>query len=325
MRKIIAVLLALTFLLAFAACGKAAVKDDADRGSIAVKLNGSDLAGAKTITTVDFQKATETKTIGDTTYYGKSLSALFPDEISKVNVAFTKSDDGYAAYFADAKDLFIATYKVEGDEYISLADRKGDAASFTAVTENGKAKAVTELYLFSDAQDWSVPVNINGEEKTVTIDDFMAMNPQYMTLGHKYNGGADYFEGEFLAVDSKTFWETLGVELTEGKNDETDEDGNPLPVFYVPDMDLNITGYVQSSSSSMKLKLNRDLSPNPLKEKTGWLVYYFVMIDGNDHHEIEGLDAMDLDLSCIFSGTGIRWMTTPITQIDIVPHVEVEE
>ena len=316
MKRIIALVLSLVFVFSFVACG-VAVEDNNDRGLVAVSLDGATVG---TVTVANFQKKTCDKEIDGTTYYGRALSDILSAvDMTTVKAAFTKSADGYAQYFENPADIFIATYKVVDGAYESITN-DADEATFTAITSDGtKAKEVTDIYLLTDAQDWEVKLNLNGEEKTITIADFMAMKPEYKTLNHKYNGGSDVFEGEFLAVDSKTFWTALGVTLVDGLNDETDDAGNQIPVSYVEGMDLTITGYVQASGSSLKLKANTDLKSDPLKEKTAWLVNYFVLVNGNDYHEVEGSAGADLGLSCIFSGTGIRWMTTPITEISLTP------
>lgn len=316
MKKVLALLLSFVFLFSFAACAKLPVTDTADRGQVTVYLDGKEVGK---VSIDSFQKKTETKVIGDDTYYGKALAAIIDSaDVSTVKAAFTKSADGFAQYFKDAADIFVAIYKVDGESYTSITN-DSDKGSFTAVTASAKAKEVTDIYLLSDAQDWSVKVTIDGNESTLTIDDFMKMNPTYQTLSHKYNGGADTFEGEFLAVDSKTFLEAMGCELVEGINDDVDDDGNNLMVNYVPDRNLKITGMVQASGFKPSVELNTDLKASPFREKTAWLVYYFVLINGNDKHEMAGIEAMDLDFSCIYDGTGVRWMTTPITEIEMAP------
>lgn len=316
MKKVLALLLSFVFLFSFAACAKLPVTDTEDRGTVTVYLNGKEVGK---ITVDNFQKKTETKAIGDDTYYGKALTAIIDStDVSTVKAAFTKSADGFAQYFKDASELFVATHKVDGEKYDSIKNDAGKG-TFTAVTASAVAKEVTDIYLLADAQDWSVKVNIDGNETTLTIDDFMKMKPTYQMLSHKYNGGADTFEGEFLAVDSKTFLEAMGCELVEGINDDVDEDGNNLMVNYVPDMNLKITGMVQASGFKPAIELNTDLKASPFREKTAWLVYYFVLINGNDKHEMAGIETMDLDFSCIYNGTGVRWMTTPVTEIEMSP------
>lgn len=307
LKKVLAIVLSLIFVFSLTACSSAAVKDTADRGTLEVFLDGKSVAK---ISVADFAKKTAEFTYKDGVLYGKTLKDIMKDtDISKVSAAFSKSSDGYAQYFADPQDLFIATYKVDGENYESIKSDDGKDC-FTAVTGSAKAKQVTNIYLLTEAQDWSVKINHNGKESTIGISDFMALKPQYKTLSHKYDGGAAVFEGEFLCVDSKTFWEAQGLTLAEATNDEG------CQVFYEEGMDLNVTGYVQSSDSEPELKLNKDLKPNPLKEKSSWLVYYFVLVDGNDHHEIA---KADLGLSCISDGTGMRWMTTPVTELNITP------
>lgn len=316
MKRIIALVLSFIFVLSFAACGKAPVQDTSDRGLVAIYLDGKEIAS---VTMADFQKKTVTSKIGDDTYYGKALVDIINVvDVGTAKAAFTKSADGFAQYFSDAADLFIATHKVDGENYESIKNDAGEE-NFTALTANKKAKEVTEIYLLTTAQDWQVSVDLNGEKKTVTIEDFMAMKPQYKELSHKFNGGADEFTGEFLCVDSKTFWEAMGAELVEGKNDEG------MPVYYVDGTELTVTGYAQGSNQELKLKINKDLKGDPLKEKTAWLVYYFVLINGGDTHEVGTSSPMDLDLSCIYDGTGIRWMTTPITELTVAPPVADED
>lgn len=317
MKKIIALVLSFVFLFSFAACGaKPAVNDTSDRGLVKVFLDGKEVGS---VTMANFQKATETVTLGEDNYYGKALADIIDTaDVSTVKAAFTKSADGFAQYFEDAADIFVATYKVDGENYESITNDAGEA-TFTAVTASAKAKEVSEIYLLTTAQDWEVKVSLNGEDKTITIADFMAMKPEYKELSHKFNGGADVFTGEFLCVDSKTFWEAMGAELIQGKNDDGSD------VYYVDGMDLTVTGWAQGADQERKLKVNKDLKANPLKEKTAWLVYYFVLIDGGDTHVVGESSPMDLDLSCIFDGTGVRWMTTPITELTVAPPVVEED
>jgi len=316
MKRIVALVLSLLFLFSFASCAKTAVKDTSDRGLVKVFLDGKEVGS---VTMADFQKKTVTSQIGDDTYYGKALADIIETvDVKTAKAAFTKSADGFAQYFADAADIFVATQKVDGENYESITNDAGEA-TFTALTASAKAKEVSEIYLLTTAQDWQVKVTLGDEEKTITIADFMAMKPEYKELTHKYNGGADEFAGEFLCVDSKTFWEAMGAELVEGKNDEG------CAVYYVDGMELTVTGYAQGSNQELKLKVNNDLKANPLKEKTAWLVYYFVLVNGGGTHEIGGSALMDLDLSCIFDGTGIRWMTTPITELTVAPPSAEED
>lgn len=314
MKRIISLVLALTMIFAFSACGGAAITDTADRGTVKVYVDGVETVS---FSVEDFAKKTTEKEIDSTNYYGKALADILGDKanVSELKAAFTKSADGYAAYFSNISDMFVATYKADdAGELKSITDDSGNAG-FTLVSAEAKAKQVSEIYLLTDAQDWEAKISVYGEEKILTISDFMAMNPKYETLNHKYNGGTDVFEGEFLCVDSKTLMEYAGVSLVEGNND----DGSA--VYYAEHTLLSFMGGVQSSSSDLAVEKNTDLKSSPFVEKTGWLVYYFVLVNGNDYHDIVGAD---LDLSCIRSGTGIRWMCTPLESIALEKSDEVK-
>lgn len=301
MKKIIALALALVMVLSFAACGGVKLTDTADRAPITVFLDGKEIAK---ITKDDFAKKTTTTTLGDNTYYGKDLATLLKGkaDLATVNAAFTKSADGYAAYFASVADLFVATFKANDAGEFEAVD------GFTLASKDSKAKEVTDIYLLSAAQDWKTVFSIDGEDKEFTISDFMALKPQFVKLGHKYNGGSDYFEGEFLALDTKTLYESFGLELTEGTNDNGDK------VYYADGYDIEFFGGVQGSDTDIEKKVNKDLKSDPLVEKSGWLCYYFVLVNGGDYHDIANAD---LDMSCILSGTGIRWMCTPIEKVTL--------
>lgn len=306
MKKIIALALALIMVLSFAACGGVKLNDTADRAPITVYLDGKEIAK---ITKDDFAKKTATKVLGDDNYYGKDLATLLKGkaDLATVNAVFTKSADGYAAYFAGAADLFVATFKANDAGEFEPVDAS------TLASKDSKAKEVTDIYLLSAAQDWKTVFSIDGKDTEFTISDFMALKPQFVKLGHKYNGGADYFEGEFLALDTKTLYESFGLELTEGTNDNGDK------VYYADGYDIEFFGGVQGSDTDIEKKVNKDLKSDPLVEKSGWLCYYFVLVNGGDYHDIANAD---LDLSCILSGTGIRWMCTPIEKVTLTKAAE---
>lgn len=315
MKRIIALILALTVVLSFSACNSAKIKDDADRGQVKVFLDGKEVG---TVTVADFAKKTEEKKIGEDNYYGKLLSSALKDvDFASVKSAFSKSADGYAAFFAKPADIFLATYKAdENGEFKSIQSKDGKD-NFTAVTDKSKAKEVTDIYLLTREVNFSAKFTVDGKDTTMTIDDFMALKPEFRTLSHKYDGGSSVYEGEFLCVDTKTLYESLGLTMTKGVNDENAE------VYYAEGKDIAITGGVQSSSSSLAVKLNKDLKSDPLHEKSAWLCYYFVLVGGNNFHEIANAE---IGLSCIIDGTGMRWMTTPIESVVISDsQTEVEE
>ena len=312
MKRIIALLTTLVFLFSFASCGVKVV-DSKNRGALNVYLDGESIG---TITVDNLNKKSVESEFDGVTFSGNYVEKILKSEdLSGVKAAFTKSTDGTAQYFADISNLFVANCTVEDGKYISLADAQGKDC-FGVAEGNTGAIGVTDIYLLTDAQDWKTEVTVNGTSKTITIADFMAMNPTYQTLKHKYDGGANEFEGDFLCVDSKTFWEYFGLPLTEGTND------NGLPVYYEEGMNIFFTGMVQSANTEPEEKINYDLKPNPLVDKTGWQVYYFILINGNDYHDII---SSDLGLSCIFNDTGVRWMTTPITKVEVSPVPEVTE
>lgn len=310
MKKIIAIVLSFAFILSFAACGAAAIEDTNDRGEVTVYLDGKEVAK---VTVADFAKNTTEKAFGEDNYYGKELSSLLKKtvDMKTVKAAFTKSTDGYAAYFETPADALLATFK---------ADENGEMQAvegFTLVAgEKDKAKQVSEIYLLTKAQDWTATFTIDGKDTVLTIKEFMALKPQYVTLRHKYDGGSATFEGEFLAVDTKTLYESFGLTMTEGVSDNA-ENGNK--VFYADGYDISFTGGVQSNGSEIAIKENKDLKSDPLVEKSGWLCNYFVLVNGNSYHDIVGAD---LGLSCILSGTGMRWMCTPLQTVVLTKTAE---
>ena len=306
MKKILAFILALSVAFSFSACNNAKIKDTADRGQVKVFLDGKEVG---TVSVDNFQKKTEEKKIGDDIYYGKLLSAAVDGvDFGTVKSVFSKSADGYAAFFANPADIFLATYKADENGELKSIQSKDGKDNFTAVTEKTKAKAVSEIYLLTREVNFKSTFKIDGKETVLTIDDFMALKPEFKKLSHFYDGGAATFEGEFLCVDTKTLYESLGLTMTSAKNDEG------IEVYYAEGKNIAVTGGVQSSSSALEIKLNKDLKSDPLHEKSAWLCYYFVLVNGSNYHEIAGAE---IGLSCMIDGTGMRWMATPVDTVEI--------
>jgi len=306
MKKIIVSLLAVCMLFTLCACGdkKAAIEDTNDRGTVKVFLDGVEKAS---ITVADFAKNTEEVTLNGEKLYGKNLADILGKtvDMTSVKAVFTKAVDGEAEYFATS-GLFLATYEEKDGEMKSIEEDGKPAFNLCSADET--ADAVSEIYLLTKAQDWTVSFANDGVEKTLTIEDFMAMEPTYRTLKHKYDGGASEFEGDFLSVDTKTLMEYCGVELTQGMNDSGE------PVYYAEHKLLTFVGGVQSAGTEIKIEKNTDLKGSPFVEKSGWMVYYFVLVNGNSYHDIVGAD---LGLSCIKNDTGMRWMCTPVQSVTL--------
>ena len=314
MKKVLVSLMALCLLFSLCACGdtKAAIEDTNDRGTVKVFLDGEEKAS---VTVADFAKNTTEKTLDGDKVYGKALSDILGKavDLNSVKAVFTKAADGEAEYFASAKDLFLATFEEDGGEMKSIEE--DGKPCFELCSADDSAEAVTDIYLLTKAQDWSVRFVNNGAEKTLTIADFMEMNPEFRTLSHKYDGGAAEFEGDFLSVDTKSLMEYCGVTLKEGMND------GGIPVYYAEGTNLTFVGGVQSNGSEIAIAENKDLKPNPFVEKSGWVVYYFVLVNGSSYHDIVGAD---LGMSCIKSGTGMRWMCTPLESVTLTASDSAE-
>ena len=299
MKKTISLLLAAVMLLALAACGKSdpnapdAPKDNTDRGTVTIFVDGKETAK---LTYADIAKKADSKNIDGNYYFGITLSDGLKDvDFSTVKAAFIKTADDQAGYTDKASDLFLSAFKADAQKvYQSIADEDGKAC-FNLMNGTEEVKGVSEIYLLSKPVDFSVEITKDGEPyKTVTISDFMEAAPTYMTLSHKYNGGADAFEGSFLALDSDAMCKALGIEYSEG---------NGLEIY--------------KADGTM----NKELSNDPDAEKSVWKVYYYVLVDGADHSDISG---SDIGLSCLSNGTGMRWMVNDISKINWVTVQKTE-
>ena len=277
-------------VFSFAACNSAAIKDEADRGTVTVYVDGKETLK---FTVADFAKKTSEQELDGDKYYGKTLSDVISSAVdaNTIKAAFTKSTDGYACYFNSVADVFIATYKAnDAGEFESIKDDSGKDG-FTALNTSSKAKFVSDIYLLTKPVDFKVEVLKDGASyKTITIDEFMSLKPQYTALQHKYNGGADNFEGEFLAVDAKTMFEYLQI------TPRAEDDGTKLE-FY------DAAG-----------KVNTDLKSDPTNEKSIWNSYFYVLVNGSTFHDIT---QVDVGFTSILDGTGIRWMVSSMSKMEL--------
>ena len=253
----------------------------------------------------DVKPALADNTINDTIYYSATLQNIMGMDLSPVKGAYLEAVDGYISYIPDVANLYLAAYRVEDNQYVSV-ELDGKAVYAGIVPEGKENKGVSKIYLITYPADFEVEIQKNGEKVGIlTLKDFMQkteMDGQRVATAmfdgsFLYNAGESTYKGRFLGIPYQTMLAKLqgmGIDLS----------GTIKEVEYYGTNGLKNEGK------------NTEYSTDPESDKYYGLVEFYCMYDGKSYNN----DTADnpIGLTAFINGTGGRWMTMNLTAINFI-------
>lgn len=239
-------------------------------------------------------------------YYATSISNLCAYDLSPVVAFFGETTDGFVRYYTDLENAQIAVLMSEdGETFTQIMNE--DAPSYAMVLPGSNViNGLSNIFMLTKSADFSVPIKVNGEEiGAITLSDFMKKTPvgeKKVTTAmydgsFKYKGGEATYKGRFLGIDFETMLAklaALGMELPEAY---TEVEFYGTPGMGEPGKN---TEYALTSDDSNYFG-NME---------------FFCMYDGKvNDPDIKGVD---MGLSAFINGTGQRWVTYDLTEINFV-------
>ena len=316
MKKIVALLLALTMVFVLCACGKteapaetpaetpaeapaetpaeAPAIDTAALGELFMFVDGQDVTDGNTTYDSISAKFADAE-IDGTTYTATTLTNLCAYDITTVVGVFAEASDGFVRYYASPADVSVV-----------LGTDKGTAVYGTVVPGQDPILGIENIYMVTTEAAFSVPVKVNGEEiGVITFGDFMKKTPvgdakvttAMFPGSFKYKGGEATYEGEFLGINYETMVAKLAAQgmVIEGEIVNCEIYGTP---------GMGAPG------------LNTEYSQYPDEKAYFQNLEFFCMYDGMTKNA--AIKDIPMGLSAFINHTGQKWVTYSITEINFI-------
>ncbi|MBP1551722.1 MAG: hypothetical protein J6C04_05530 [Oscillospiraceae bacterium] len=304
MKKLLALVMTFALAMSMVACSSAPASSEA--GNETPSLDTTALTELYMF--VDGQDVTD----GNTTY--DSISAKFAEAEVDGNKYTATTLTNLCAYdistvvgvFVEATDGFVRYYTSPADVSVVIGDNEGTTAWGTIVPGQDPIYGIQNIYMVTTAAEFSVPVKVNGEEiGVITMSDFMKKTPvgdskvttAMFDGSFKYKGGEATYEGRFLDIDYETMvakLAALGMTI-EGTVVECEIYGTP---------GMGAAGK------------NTEYKTYPDEKAFYENLEFFVMYDGMTNNK--AIKDMPMGLSAFINGTGQKWVTYSITEINFV-------
>lgn len=309
MKKALVLLLAVVVVFAFAACGE---QPAADRNDLCLYVDGMDVTDGN-VSYSAIKDCFTQQTVAGQEFMATTLADLCAYDITTVVGAFFETTDGYVKYYGDLSKVFVLADEQVEDAFQAIKGEDG-ADTYAVIVDEADAKyiaGVKNIYMVTVPAEFSVAIKVNGEEKgTLTMSDFMKKTgdtkiPTAMYDGSfLYNQGESTYEGRFLGIDLATMITKLQSGLGIADIPAVEDCAN-----------INFTGFAGMGSGDAPA-INTEYSTDPADEKYFGNVQFFCMYDGMT--ENDQIKQCPLGLSVFLNGTGSRWVTYDLAEIDFI-------
>lgn len=303
MKRFLALIMTFALAISMVACGSGESEpqktetpnlDTSTLGELFMYVDGQDVTDGNTTYDSISAKFAEAEIDGNT-YTATTLTNLCAYDISTA-----------AGVFAEASDGFVRYYKNPAEVSVVIADDNGTAAYGTIVPGQDAVLGIQNIYMVTTAADFSVPVKVNGEEiGVITMGDFMKKTPvgdKKVTTAmydgsFKYKGGEATYTGRFLGINYETMvakLATLGMTI----------DGEVVncEIYGTPGMGAE--------------GKNMEYSEYPDEKAYYENLEFFCMYDGMTNNK--AIKDVPMGLSAFINGTGQKWVTYSITEINFI-------
>lgn len=295
MKKLLAMILAVVMVLTLAACAKDKGPDVGNINDLYMYVDGADVTQGNVSYDSISEKFAEAEIDGNA-YHATTLTNLCAYDISTVVGVFAEASDGFIRYYTSPADVQV----------IVAENDKGESVYGTLVPGQDPILGIANIYMVTTPAAFSVPVKVNGEEiGQLTMSDFMkktSVGDAKVTTAmydgsFKYKGGEATYTGRFLGIDYETLLAklaALGMAI-EGEIVE-------LEVYGTPGMGAE--------------GKNMEYSVYPDENAYFKNLEFFCMYDGmtNDPN----IKGVDMGLSAFINGTGQKWVTYAITELNFI-------
>lgn len=321
MKKLLAILLAVLSMLAVAACGAPATTDNdanavvSDRNLLCLYVDGTDVTDGKTAY-ADLAQHFTKQTVAGNEFLAATLADLCAYDISTVQAAFVETTDGFVKYYDDLSKLYLLSQEQAEGELTDIVAQDGTASYAVIVNEDGAeyVAGVCNVFMTTEKADFSVSVKVNGNEVgTITLADFMKktqvgedkVKTAMYNGSFLYNGGDSKYEGRFLGVDM----ETMICKLRDS-----------MGLADIPELadctDIQFSGYVGMGVAAKEIAVNTNYVAAADSDKYFGNVEFFCMYDGMVRND--PIKQTELGLTAFINGTGSKWITYNLTEINFV-------
>ena len=303
MKRFLALIMTFALAMSMVACGRGESEpqktetpnlDTSTLGELFMYVDGQDVTDGNTTYDSISAKFAEAEIDGNT-YTATTLTNLCAYDISTA-----------AGVFAEASDGFVRYYKNPAEVSVVIADDNGTAAYGTIVPGQDAVLGIQNIYMVTTAADFSVPVKVNGEEiGVITMGDFMKKTPvgdKKVTTAmydgsFKYKGGEATYTGRFLGINYETMiakLAALGMTI----------DGEVVncEIYGTPGMGAE--------------GKNMEYSEYPDEKAYYENLEFFCMYDGMTNNK--AIKDVPMGLSAFINGTGQKWVTYSITEINFI-------
>lgn len=318
MKKFLAILLAVVTMLVITACGGQSTETDAavsDRNPLYLYVDGTDVTDGKTAY-ADISEHFTQQTVAGNEFYATTLADLCAYDISTVQAVFFETTDGFVKYYDDLSKLYLLSQEQVEGEFCDITAQDGTASYAVIVNEDGAeyVAGVCNIFMTTEKADFSVSVKVNGNEVgTLTIADFMKKTQvgedKVATAMYDgsflYNGGDSTYEGRFLGIDM----ETMICKLRDS-----------MGLADIPELadctDIQFNGYVGMGVAAKETEVNTNYTTAADSDKYFGNVEFFCMYDGMVRND--PVKQTNIGLSAFINGTGSKWITYNLTEINFV-------
>jgi len=295
MKKLLAMILAVVMVLTLAACAKDNGPDVGNINDLYMYVDGADVTQGNVSYDSISEKFAETEIDGNA-YHATTLTNLCAYDIATVVGVFAEASDGFIRYYTSPADVQV----------IVAENDKGESVYGTLVPGQDPILGIANIYMVTTPAAFSVPVKVNGEEiGQLTMSDFMkktSVGDAKVTTAmfdgsFKYKGGEATYTGRFLGINYETMLAklaALGMAI-EGEIVELEVYGTPGMGAEGKNMEYSV--YPDENSYFENLE-------------------FFCMYDGmtNDPN----IKGVDMGLSAFINGTGQKWVTYAITELNFI-------
>lgn len=315
MKKFLVMVLALTMMLAVTACGGS--KDagngaadyaglvSPDTNALMLYVDGTDVTDGN----VAFEQIKDKFSVVEmdgVSYYATTLKNLCAYDLASVVAFFGETTDGFVRYYTDLENAHVAVLQAEdGENFTQIMN--GEAPSYALVLPEGNViNGVANVYMLTKSADFAVPIKVNGTEiGQLTLSDFMKKT----TVGEakvttamydgsfKYKGGEATYKGRFLGINYETMLAKLAALGMPIEGEITEVEFYGTPGMGAPGKNVEYALYPDESNYFGNAE-------------------FFCMYDGMVNNT--AIKDVDMGLSVFINGTGQKWVTYGLTEINFV-------
>ena len=311
MKKILAMILTMAMMLTLAACGGGEKAPDyagqvsKDTNALMLYVDGADVTDGN----VAFDQIKDKFSVVEmdgVKYYATTLKNLCAYDLASVVAFFGETTDGFVRYYTDLENAHVAVLMSEdGQNFTQIMN--GETPSYAMVLPEGNViNGLANVYMLTKSADFAVPIKVNGEEiGQLNLSDFMkktTVGDAKVTTGmydgsFKYKGGEATYKGRFLGINYETMLAklaALGMPIT-GEITEVEFYGTPG--MGAPGKNVEYALYPDESNYFGNAE-------------------FFCMYDGMVNNK--AIKDVDMGLSVFINGTGQKWVTYGLTEINFI-------